>query len=256
MTLRFAARRVGLLLLAIAAGLSPAPALAQTAPPATQVSRIPVTFKTSWPALVALAEQAVPRCTGTPPKCAASDASSYIVRHEDDWFVVATILGRDIGMKGAVWRFDPLQLALTDGKLSSRLNLFYRTKISFLAREETTKSCGYNEPASAATVGAGGAIAFSPDWYVDFTFKPVLQADIHCGETFERFDLAKLSAPVIERALEATTENVRSLVRAQTKIREQMIPMGQAAVADRARAEHMARNPSLRRVRQYAGGDG
>lgn len=223
MTLRFAARRVSLLLLAGSAALAFVPAAsAQTAQPATQVSRIPVTFKTNWPALVALADRAIPRCTGTPPKCDAADASSYIVRHEDDWFVVATILGRDIGMKGAVWRFDPLQLSLAGGKLSSSLNLFYRTKISFLAREDATKSCGYNEPANVAVVGAGGAIAFSPDWYVDFTFKPVLQADIHCGEIFERVDLAKWSAPVIDRALEAATEEVRNLVRAQTKIRDEM----------------------------------
>lgn len=225
MTLRIAARRVSVLLFAIAAELAllvPA-ALAQA--PSTEVSRIPVTFKTNWPALARLADQAIPRCTGTPPKCDASAASSYIVRHEDDWFVVATILGRDIGMKGSVWRFDPLQLSLTDGKLSSSLNLFYRTKISFLAREDATKSCGYNEPANMATVGAGGTIAFSPDWYVDFIFKPMLQADIHCGEIFERIDLAKWSAPVIDRAMEAATENVRSLVRAQTKIREQMIPI-------------------------------
>ena len=34
------------------------------------------------------------------PGAASGD---YIVHHEDDWFVVATILRRDIGMKGSVW---------------------------------------------------------------------------------------------------------------------------------------------------------
>jgi hypothetical protein len=37
--------------------------------------------------------------------------------------------------------------------------------------------------------------------------------------------LPKWSAPVIDRAMEAATEKVRTLVRAQTKIREQMIPI-------------------------------
>ncbi len=226
MPLRFAARRVGVLL-AILMGLAFVPAVsAQTAPPATQVSRIPVTFKMEWPPLVSLIDGAIPKCTGTPPKCAAAAASGdYIVNHEDDWFVVATILGRDIGMKGSVWRFDPLQLSMTDGKLNSSLNLFYRTKLSFLAREDSTKSCGYNEPANTAMVGAGGKVAFSPDWYVDFTFRPALRADIHCGETFERVDLALLSAPVFERAMEAVAEQVRGQIREQTKIRERMIPI-------------------------------
>lgn len=165
------------------------PALAQAPAPA-QVSRIPVTFKTDWPALVALADSAIPKCGGQPPKCQSAEASGdYIVHHEDDWFVVATILGRDIGMKGSVWRFDRLQLSLTDGKLKSSLNIFYRTKIGFLARDGATQSCGYNEPANVAMLGVGGA--FSQDWYVDFTFKPALQANIHCGEIFERIDLAK-----------------------------------------------------------------
>lgn len=185
------------------------------------ISRIPVVFKTSWPALTALADSSIPKCTGTPPVCSDSEAGNYIVRNEDDWFVVATILGRDIGMKGSVWRFDPLQLSLTDGKLSSSLNLFYRAKIGFTQRDDPMQSCGYNEPANTAMVGVGGKIAFSPDWYLDFTFKPELQADIHCGVVFERVDLAKWSAPVIDRAMEAATEKVRNLVRAQTKIREE-----------------------------------
>ena len=199
------------------------PALAQAPAPA-QVSRIPVTFKTDWPALVALADQAIPKCAGQPPKCQSTEASGdYIVHHDDDWFIVATILGREIGMKGSVWRFDPLVLSLNDGKLSSSLNIFYRTKIAFTQRSDATQSCGYNEPANTAMVGVGGKIAFSQDWYVDFTFKPALQADIHCGEIFERIDLAKWSAPVVDRAMDAATEKVRTLVRAQTKIREEAV---------------------------------
>ena len=46
------------------------------------------------------------------------------MHHEDDWFIVATILGRDIGMKGRVWRYDPLVLTLDNGKLNSSLNIF------------------------------------------------------------------------------------------------------------------------------------
>jgi hypothetical protein len=222
MTLRFAACCASILLIGILGGSLSAPVAWAQAPAPAQVSRIPVTFKTDWPALVALADSAIPKCAGTRPRCQHAEASgNYIVHHEKDWFVVATILGRDIGMKGSVWRFDPLALTLTDGKLNSSLNIFYRTKIGFLARDDATKSCGYNQPANAAMLGVGGKIAFSQDWYVDFTFKPALQADINCGEIFERVDLAKWSAPVIDRAMEAATEKVRTLVRAQTKIRDE-----------------------------------
>lgn len=222
--LRFIASCVSLLLFTISGEFSSIPAaFAQAAPPA-QVSRIPVTFKTDWPALVALADQAIPKCTGTPPVCRGSEASgNYIVWHEKDWFIVATILGRDIGMKGSVWRFDPLQLSLTDGKLSSSLRIFYRTRIGFTQRDTPAVSCGFDQPASEAMVGVGGKIGFSPDWYVDFTFKPALQADVSCGEIFERVDLAKWSGPVVDRAMEMATEKIRDQVRTRTKIREEAL---------------------------------
>jgi hypothetical protein len=199
---------------------APQDVLAQAA--SEPVSRIPITFKTPWPALVALADSAIPKCSGQPPLCQGTDNSNdYLVRQEDDWFVVATILGRDIGMKGSAWRFDPLALSLTGGELSSSLNILYRAKIGFPAREDATQSCGYDEPAAEMMVGAGGKIAFSPDWYVDFTFKPVLRPEVNCGSIFERVDVAKWGAPVIERAMEAATEKVRVLVRTQTKIRDE-----------------------------------
>jgi hypothetical protein len=197
----------------------PQPLLAQ-ATSELPVSRIPVVFKTPWPALRALADSAIPKCEGQPPACQGA-SGNYILQHEDDWFVVATILGRDIGMKGSVWRFDPLELSLRNGELSSSLNILYRAKIGFPQRDDATQSCGYGEPAREVMVGARGKIAFSPDWYVDFTFKPVLRPEVHCGAIFERIDLAKWSAPVIERATEAATEKVRTLVREQTKIRDE-----------------------------------
>ncbi|MGV1014954.1 MAG: DUF4403 family protein [Methyloceanibacter sp.] len=188
------------------------------------VSRIPIVLKTSWPALTALADSAIPKCSGRYPVCQGSEASDYILRHEDDWFVVATILGRDIGMKGSMWRFDPLELSLTDGNLMASQNILYRAKIGFTQRDDA-QSCGFDEPAREIMTGAGGKIAFSPDWYVDFIFKPVLRPEVHCGTIFERVDLAKWSAPVMERAMDAATEKVRVLVREQTKIREQVMPI-------------------------------
>jgi hypothetical protein len=209
--------------LAAAAIFSPLlPAWAASSEP--PISRIPVVFKTSWPAIVALADSAIPKCTGRPPVCQDQDQANYIFRREDDWFVVATILRRDIGWKGSVWRFEPLELSLTGGKLRSSLNLFYRTKIGF-TQGSNFVSCGYDQPASEAVVGGGGKIVLSPDWYVDFTFKPILKADIRCGAVFERVDLAKWSGPIIDKAMETATEKIRDLVRAETKVREHAIPI-------------------------------
>jgi hypothetical protein len=187
------------------------------------VSRIPVVFKTPWPAITALVDSAIPKCSGHPPVCGPG-SENHLVHQEDDWFVVATILGRDIGMKGSAWRFDPIEFSLANGMLSSSMNIFYRAKVGFTQRDDAV-SCGYNEPAREIMAGAGGKIAFSPDWYVDFTFKPVLRPELHCGTVFERVDVAKWSAPVMERAMDAATEKARVLVREQTKIREQMIPI-------------------------------
>ena len=221
--IRLRPRAAGAAALAAAAIFSPLlPARATASEP--PISRIPVVFKTSWPAIVALADSTIPKCTGQPPVCQDQDQANYIFRREDDWFVVATILRRDIGWKGSVWRFEPLELSLTGGKLRSSLNFFYRTKIGF-TQGDNFVSCGYDQPASEAALGAGGKIVLSPDWYVDFTFRPILKADIRCGAIFERIDLAKWSGPVIDKAMDAATEKVRDLVRAQTKVREHAIPI-------------------------------
>jgi hypothetical protein len=223
MTLRPHAAGAAAALISIAIALPlMRPALA--AAPEPPISSIPVVFKTPWPALVALADSAIPKCTGTPPVCQDQNAANYIVRHEDDWFVVATILRREIGWKGSVWRFEPLQLSLQDATLYSSLNVFFRSKLSFLPNGATA-ACGYDEPPPSVRLGGKARIAFAPEWYLDLKVHPILEPDVRCDAVFERVDLAKWTAPLIDHAMDPVTKTVRDLVRAKTNLRDHAVPI-------------------------------
>lgn len=194
------------------------------AAPEPPVSRIPIVFKTSWPDLVALADAAIPKCPGQPPLCQSADAANYIVRHEDDWFVIATILRRDLGWKGSVWRWEPLQLSLNNSTLQASLNIAFRTKVGFLPTGATA-ACGFDEPPPSVRLGGKAQIAYSPKWYLDFQVHPILEPNVRCNAVFERIDLAKWSAKLIDHAMDPVTEKVRDVIRAKTDLRAKAAPL-------------------------------
>ena len=196
---------------------------AMRAAPEPLVSRIPIVFKTSWPDLVALEDAAIPKCPGLSPLCQSADATNYIVRHEDDWFVIATILGRDLGWKGSVWRWEPLQLSLNNSTLQASLNIAFRAKVGFLPG--ATAACGFDEPPPSVRLGGKAQIAYSPKWYLDFKVHPILEPDVRCSAVFERIDLATWSAKLIDHAMDPVTQKIRDVIRAKTDLSGKAAPL-------------------------------
>jgi hypothetical protein len=100
-------------------------------------SRLSVTLKTSWPAIRARVDSAIPKCGGIPgiDACLGTEESgNFIIQRENAWEPIPVwIEGKQLGIKGRAWRWNPVDMALSNNIISASLPVFYHAKIGVIA---------------------------------------------------------------------------------------------------------------------------
>ena len=122
----------GLLLSGCGVRDTPPPVLPIADAPLQPIETIPIRLSTSWPALLALAEAAIPICrTLTEDGATCADPNGGMILEQDDWFPLGrNWLGRPLGAKGSAWREAPLVArAVRRPADDHRSSAFYRVRV-------------------------------------------------------------------------------------------------------------------------------
>ena len=201
------------------------PELPPLAAPAQPAERIPVSIRTSWPALLAAAEAAIPRCTAADANGACPEsagAASFVMRHEDEWQPIdRRILGQELGVKGSVWRRDPIVASIAGTHFTASLRLQYQVRIGNVGGAQLA-SCGVGEAPRELTVHIDGDLRFSPEWYVDPTFRVEVLAESRCRATFLNIDITDALTGPIEEAVQAEAADAARRIREITNVRDRV----------------------------------
>ena len=200
------------------------PALPYVSFPAQTPERIPVSIRTSWPAVLAAAESAIPRCSEGAadqpcPETAGDD--HFIVRQEAEWLPVdQRMLGQQLGIQGAVWRRDPLTATVSGSHFSASLKLRYQARLGLVSGRQLA-SCGFGEPPRELTVKLDGDLRFAPEWYLDPQFSVDIAPGSRCTATFLNFDITDALIGPMRKALQKEADDAADRIRKITNIRDQ-----------------------------------
>ena len=199
------------------------PALPPLAAPTQPAERIPISIRTSWPGLLAAAEAAIPRCTTADADGACPDSAggaSFILRQEGEWHPIdRRILGQQLGVKGSVWRRDPIVASIAGTHFTASLRLQYQVRIGNVGGAQLA-SCGVGEPPREITVYLDGDLRFAPEWYIDPTFKVEILPESRCRATFMNFDITDALTGPIQEALEAEAADAARRIREISNVRD------------------------------------
>ena len=200
--------------------------LPYAAAPSATSERIPISIWTSWPRLLAAVEAEVPKCTASPDACVDSDAEgTLLIYSEEDWEPVGrSVLGQQLGVKGSIWRSDPIGVSITGSHFEVTLHLLYRARFGFVGGRELA-SCGVNDAAREATVKLSGDFRLAPGWYVDPTINVEVIPKNLCRATMLNFDLSATLAETMREQLQDEADDIEERIRQLTNVRSQVAPI-------------------------------
>jgi hypothetical protein len=130
------------------------------------------------------------------------------------------VLGIPVGVKGTVWRTDPLDIKVSGFTVSASLHMLYRMRIAIGSQQ--VASCGYNEAPRDVTVKFTGRFAYAPGWYIDPTFDIAVTTGEPCRATALSFDITPSIAGEIERSLQEYADAAEESIRKYTNMRAPM----------------------------------
>ena len=194
-----------------------------SAAPEQPTETIPLLAKTSWPALLAQADAAIPTCrTLTEDGSTCADAAGAMILEQDDWFPLGrNWLGRPLGAKGSAWREDPLAASLSGDELAIALSVFYRVRVGTIDGRRELASCGFDEPPREIKASLAGRVRLAPDWYVDPSFVAAIDPANDCTATMLNVNLSDRFAEPLREKLQAEADEVKAGIRQVTNFRDE-----------------------------------
>jgi hypothetical protein len=200
-------------------------ALPLTAVPVQGAERIPVTIRTSWPALLAAAESAIPMCReGTANEACPDSApdSSFIFRSEEDWTPIdRRLLGTPLGFQASAWRREPVTATVSGSHFSASLRIQYRVRVGLVTGRQLA-SCGFGEAPREITVHIEGDLRFAAEWYVDPTLTVDLVPESRCTASVLNFDITDAVVGPLLEELRREADEAAKRIRELTRVREQV----------------------------------
>ena len=182
---------------------------------------IPVNLKTSWPDLLAAVESQVARCTDLAADGTCADAAgdaAYVYREEDSWAPIdQSMLGQPLGVKIAVWRTEPVSIAVTGSHITASLKLLYRVRVGLMSGRQVA-SCGFGEAPREMTVQFEGDVDFDPDWALDPDFRVDILPGARCAVSLLKLDITDQIISPLRDALQKEADNAADRVRAITDV--------------------------------------
>lgn len=196
------------------------PSLPVPPAPSQPAERIPVSIRTYWPNLVAVADAAIPKCDDdTCP--GTGESENLIIHREDDWEPQGRWLGREFGIKGSVWRREPLVASISGNQISASLRLLYRLRLGLrLIGWREVGNCGYDDAPREVTARLDGEMRLAPDWYVNPTLVADVTPESLCTVTFFNFNISDSLASSMEETLQKEADDAGSRIRKITNVRD------------------------------------
>jgi hypothetical protein len=187
-----------------------------TLPPST----ISVVLKTSWPAIVSVADSQIPKCYGTYPNCLGTEADGhYIIQREGAvQGLGVSFFGKELGWMGSVWRWNQLQMSLSNGTFNASLPVLYHVEAGLDGwPEQSWVGCGYHhQPARQMTVSLSGSVAIAPGWYLATQLRPNVRAGNPCQITMFNFDVTSPVVDAVNSALGRATDKINGTIASRT----------------------------------------
>jgi len=221
--LRFAVAIAGALLLS-ACGVrdTPPPVLPIAEAPLQPVETIPIRLSTSWPALLAEAEAAIPLCRErTADGEACTERGGRLILEQADWLPLGrNWLGRPLGARGMAWRETPLVSALSTDQLAISLSAFYRVRVGTMDGRRELASCGFDEPPREIRTSLAGRLALAPEWHLDPELIAAIDPANDCTASMLNVNLSDRFAEPLREKLQAAADAIEARVRQVTLFRE------------------------------------
>lgn len=187
-------------------------------------SHLAVSLKTSWPALVARVDDAIPRCGGVyqgddNSACLGTEQSgNFIVQREDAKEYLAP--GDTVWFQGSVWRWDRVSMSINNGHLEAGLKSLYHIRVGW-DPFGSVGSCGYGQPARFMYVGVRGSVGLNPGWYADPNLSTYASHDPGrpCRVTVFNIPASGIIERTANRALDGAKNKAQDRIREKTNFK-------------------------------------
>lgn len=201
---------------------TPPPMLPIADAPLQPVETIPIRLSTSWPALLALAEAAIPICrTLAEDGATCADPTDGMILEQDEWFDLGrNWLGRPLGAKGSAWREAPLDTALAEDQLTITLGALYRVRVGTMDGRRELASCGFDEPPREIRASLAGRLRLAAEWYLDPSLTAAVDPANDCTASMLKVNLSDRFAEPLRAKLQEEADDVAARVRQVTLFRE------------------------------------
>jgi len=198
--------------------LNPGP----TAPePSVPPSAITVQIKTSFPALAGALDNEVPKCAGSFPGCQGTEESgNFIIQREGAWEMIGS---SGFGWKASVWRWTPVGLDISGGRVTASLSALYHVKIANTHLQDVSVGCGYGEQARGMAVSLSGIVDPQPGWFLDPRLSITLRPLTPCTVILDSYDAAPLLAKAIQDRLQKSVDKISDDIRIRTNIHDKAV---------------------------------
>jgi hypothetical protein len=200
---------------------APPPTLPVASAPLQPLETIPIRVRTSWPALVAEAEAAIPRCRTLADgdgRCA--EPPDGMILALDEWYPLGrNWLGRPLGAVGNASRDAPIASSFADDRLAIALSVFYRVRVGTMDGRRQLASCGFDEPPREIVAGLSGKMVLAAEWHLDPDLSAAIDPANECTATMLNVNLSDRFAEPLREKLQAVADGIEDRIRKLTTLR-------------------------------------